>query len=155
MIKGQDLSFWDNPPWGDGKQKYRLGLTPISEDNWLNRKIGGSLHKHKKQLLDNRYHDVIAVTSSSSDAQNILKEHFKIEKRQYPDLIADMSLLIQDDLCLIRSNGDQELLAASVCSPSFSRMRAMSAFFPRFPGLTSIRSKLKSRGKRREYSLKP
>lgn len=119
MIKGQDLSFWDNPPWGDGKQKYRLGLTPISEDNWLNRKIGGSLHKHKKQLLDNKYHDVIAVTSSSSEAQNILKEHFKIEKRQYPDLIADMSLLIQDDLCLIRSNGDQELLAASVCSPSY------------------------------------
>ena len=32
MIKGQDLSFWDNPPWGDGKQKYRLGLTPISEE---------------------------------------------------------------------------------------------------------------------------
>jgi len=53
LIKGQDLSFWDNPPWGDGKQKYRLGLTPISEDNWLNRKIGGSLLKHKKQLLDN------------------------------------------------------------------------------------------------------
>ena len=60
-----------------------------------------------------------ALTSSSLDAQNILKEHFKIEKREYPDLIADMSLLIQDDLCLIRSNGDQELLAASVCSPSY------------------------------------
>ena len=30
-----------------------------------------------------------------------------------------MSLNIQDDLCLIRSNGDQELLAASVCSPSY------------------------------------
>ena len=48
-----------------------------------------------------------------------LIEHFNDRKKEYPDLIADMSLLIQDDLCLIRSNGEQELLAASVCSPSY------------------------------------
>ncbi len=119
MSKEQDLSFWNNPPWGDGKQKYRLGLNPIPQEEWLNREIGQELLDHKKQLLDNNYHDVVAVTPSSLEAQTILNEHFKVDKKNYPDLIADMSLLIQDDLCLIRSNGEQELLAASVCSPSY------------------------------------
>lgn len=119
MSKEQDLSFWNDPPWGDGKQKYRLGLNPISEEEWLNREIGPELLRHKKQLLDNNYNDVVAVTSSSLNAQLILNEYFKVDKNNYPDLIADMSLLIQDDLCLIRSNGQQELLAASVCSPSY------------------------------------
>ena len=114
-----DESFWRYPPWGDGKQKYRLGLSPISQEEWLNRKIGDSLYEHKKSLLDNKYQEVIAVTESSLEAQNILNEYLKVDKRNYPDLIADMSLVIQDDLCLIKSNGDQELLAASVCSPSY------------------------------------
>ena len=48
-----DHFFWENPPWGDGKQKYRLGLKPISKDEWLNRKIGPNLYSHKKELLDN------------------------------------------------------------------------------------------------------
>jgi hypothetical protein len=114
-----DESFWGNPPWGDGKQKYRLGLSPISQEEWLNRKIGDSLYKYKKSLLDNKYQEVIAVTESSLEAQNILNEYLEVDKRDYPDLIADMSLVIQDDLCLIKSNGDQELIAASVCSPSY------------------------------------
>ena len=118
MLKA-DKSFWSNPPWGDGKQKYRLGLIPIAKEEWLNRKIGDSLFKHKKDLLDNNYQEVIAVTQSSLEAQNMLEEYLRVDKREYPDLIADMSLVIQDDLCLIKSNGDQELIAASVCSPSY------------------------------------
>jgi len=119
LNKDNDLSFWHNPPWGDGKQKYRLGLRPISQKDWLNRQIGQDLFNHKKQLLSDNYNDVVAVTRDSLDAQSILNEHFMVDKRNYPDLIADMSLLIQDDLCLIRSNGEQDLLAASVCSPSY------------------------------------
>ena len=49
-----DSFFWENPPWGDGKQKYRLGLKPISKDEWLNREIGPNLYSHKKELLDNK-----------------------------------------------------------------------------------------------------
>ena len=59
-----DESFWDDPPWGDAKQKYRLGLSPISQEEWLNRKIGDSLFKHKKSLLDNKYQEVVAATES-------------------------------------------------------------------------------------------
>jgi hypothetical protein len=58
LNKEQDLSFWNDPPWGDGKQKYRLGLNPISQEEWLNREIGPELLRHKKQLLDNNYNDV-------------------------------------------------------------------------------------------------
>jgi hypothetical protein len=79
LSKEQDLSFWNDPPWGDGKQKYRLGLNPISEEEWLNREIGPELLRHKKQLLDNNYNDVVAVTSSSLNAQLILNEHFKVD----------------------------------------------------------------------------
>ena len=36
----EDPKFWIDPPWGDGKQKYRLGLKPIPSTEWLNREIG-------------------------------------------------------------------------------------------------------------------
>jgi len=119
VLIDQDPAFWENPPWGNGKEKYRLGLSPIQTEKWLNRKIGEDLKRHKKNLLDNSYSEVVATTSGSNTAQNILNETFKVTKQIYPDLIADMSLQVQDDLCLIRSDGHQELIAASVCSPSY------------------------------------
>ena len=74
---------------------------------------------HKNICLDNNYHDVVAATDDSLEAQKALSENFELKKLSYQDLIADLSLLIQDDLCIIRSNANQELLAASVCSPSY------------------------------------
>lgn len=119
-----DSFFWENPPWGDGKQKYRLGLRPIYKEEWLNRKIGPNLYEYKKKLLDSKYKDVIAVTSDSLEAQEALSKKFGLNRSIYKDLIADMSLLIQDDLCLIRAKGDQELLAASICSPSYWNIKS-------------------------------
>jgi hypothetical protein len=119
-----DPVFWENPPWGSGTQKYRLGLKPISKDEWLDRKIGPDLYSHKKKLLDSKYNDVVAVTNDSIEAQEILSKEFGLKELIYKDLIADMSLLIQDDLCLIRASGDQELLAASVCSPSYWNIKS-------------------------------
>ena len=120
----EDPKFWIDPPWGDGKQKYRLGLKPIPSTEWLNREIGQKLFDHKINLLDNRYEDVIGVTHDSTEAQEALRKNFNITKRRYPDLIADLSLAIQDDLCLLRSDGNQELLAASVCSPSYWNIKS-------------------------------
>ena len=111
-----NAEFWENPPWGDGK--VQTWFKSHLKEEWLNRKISPAL-QHKKHLLDTNYSGVIAVTDDSLEAQEILSKEFDIGKRSYPDLIADMSLKIQDDLCLIRSNNDQELLAASVCSPSY------------------------------------
>ena len=34
-IKSIDHDFWVNPPWGNGREKYRLGLKPIEETQWF------------------------------------------------------------------------------------------------------------------------
>ena len=112
-------NFWADPPWGDGNRKYRLGLSPIENERWLNRKPDKELINYKKNLLDKNYSDVIAVTDDSLDAQIYLGEVFGVTDSKYPDLIAELSLNIQDDLCLLESKNDQRLIAASICSPSY------------------------------------
>ena len=112
-------NFWADPPWGDGNRKYRLGLSPIENERWLNRKPDKELINYKKNLLDKNYSDVIAATDDSLDAQIYLGEVFGVTDSKYPDLIAELSLNIQDDLCLLESKNDQRLIAASICSPSY------------------------------------
>ena len=58
-------NFWADPPWGDGNRKYRLGLSPIENEKWLNRKPDTELSSYKKNLLDKKYSDVIAATDDS------------------------------------------------------------------------------------------
>ena len=118
-----DIDFWEDPPWGDGKQKYRLGLKPIEYEKWLNRKPNDALCDYKKDLLDSSYNKVIATTQYSLNAQKYLGDIFGIRDTKYPDLIADLSLNIQDDLCVMESSNDQRLIAASICSPSYWDVR--------------------------------
>jgi hypothetical protein len=116
-------NFWQNPPWGNGDRKYRLGLKPIEIDKWLDRAIGKDLLKHKLDLFKSKYNQVVAATTDSNEAQKYLAEIFDIQSTNYPDLIAEISLNIQDDLCLVESHGEQRLLAASICSPSYWDLR--------------------------------
>ena len=118
-----DIDFWEDPPWGDGQQKYRLGLKPIEHEKWLNRKPNDALYDHKKDLLDSSYNKVIATTQYSLNAQKCLGDIFGIRDTKYPDLIAELSLNIQDDLCVMESSNDQRLIAASICSPSYWDVR--------------------------------
>ncbi len=118
-----DEYFWNNPPWGKGDEKYRLGLKPIEEKSWLIRKISKKLLNHKKNLLKKSYEKVIATTDGSNEPQKILAKIFNIKETFYPDLIAEIGLHIQDDLCLIEAHGEQRLIAASVCSPSYWDLR--------------------------------
>ena len=113
-----DTDFWEDPPWGNGEKKYRLGLKPIDLNKWLDRKPDQNLFNHKKELLKSNYSDVIATTNDSEDAQKKLGDILRISKT-YPDLIAELSLNIQDDLCLMESKNKQRLIAASICSPSY------------------------------------
>ena len=108
-----------SPPWGDGYAKFRLGLNPIHEENWFNEPISKEVFEHKFNLLNNNYSEVVATTDDSLLAQQILAKNIPTQKCDYPDPIADTSLLVPDDLCLIESNGKQRMLAASVCSPSY------------------------------------
>ena len=114
-----DTDFWEDPPWGNGEKKYRLGLKPIDLNKWLDRKPDQNLFNHKKELLKSNYSDVIATTNDSEDAQKKLGDILRISKTTYPDLIAELSLNIQDDLCLMESKNKQGLIAASICSPSY------------------------------------
>ena len=114
-----DNDFWENPPWGDGEKKYRLGLSPIDKSKWLNRKPNKELFRHKKNLLNSSYKKVIATTEDSLEAQKYLGDIFGITDTNHPDLIAELSLNIQDDLCVMESKNQQRLIAASICSPSY------------------------------------
>ena len=123
-IKSIDHDFWKNPPWGNGKEKYRLGLKPIEKSQWFKDNISDSLKNYKKNLLESRYTDVIATTKDSTESQKVLAKKLKVNQRNYADLIADISLSVPDDLCIIESNGKQRLLAASICSPSYWNIKS-------------------------------
>lgn len=112
---------WHTPPWAGGAAKYRLGLKPIELNDWFS-PISDELFAYKKALLDERYDDVVQVTDDSDDSEKLLAQHFEcqwVPGCSYPDVIAHLSLQVADDLCLIEAHGNQRLLAASVCSPTY------------------------------------
>ena len=117
-----NLDFWSKPPWSDGKGKYRLGLKPIQIEDWFDVSIDEELRKHKEDLLNNSYETVVRATNCSLEAQELLTKHIQ-SNNLYKDPIASMSLSVPDDLCIIESSGDQRLLAASVCSPSYWNLK--------------------------------
>tara|TARA_Y100001970_G_scaffold5700_1_gene6383 strand:+ start:808 stop:1602 length:795 start_codon:yes stop_codon:yes gene_type:complete len=110
--------FWLNPPWDGGKEKYRLGLKPISREDWFEKPIFSELKNYKRTLFNSSYHAVVRATDDSLKAQELLTKEIPVNE-SFPDLIASMSLEVPDDLCIIESGGSQRLLAASVCSPSY------------------------------------
>ena len=83
---------------------------------------------HKYGLLRRRYAQVVQSIPDSEVPQQRLAEKmqqlgwYKPEQRPQPnfaDLIANLSLQVTDDLCLMETDGAQRLIAASVCSPSY------------------------------------
>lgn len=123
-LKSTDNNFWHNPPWGHGREKFRLGLRPVKHSEWFASDISKELHAYKQDLLKSGYSDVIAATEDSVEAQNLLAKKLNITKKNYPDLVADISLSLPDDLCIIQCKGDQRLLAASICSPSYWNIKS-------------------------------
>ena len=111
--------FWIEPPWGHGNKKYRLGLKPISIDDWFEAPPDEDLLNYKEKLLKKNYKTVVRAVPESEAGQEVLSEIFELKNTHYPDKIADCSLKVQDDLCLIESNDEQKFLAACVCSPSY------------------------------------
>ena len=70
-----NLNFWSNPPWSDGKGKYRLGLKPIEIEKWFEAEIDEELKQHKEKLFENSYESVVRVTKDSMEAQKLLTQH--------------------------------------------------------------------------------
>ena len=116
-----DKKFWLNPPWFRHPQKYNLGLKPIELKDWLATNPSDEIVNHKKKLLSTNYERVVSTVNHQDNPEFILSKHFQLNTA-YPDLIADISLEVEDDLCIIESKGDQKLLAACVCSPSYWKL---------------------------------
>jgi hypothetical protein len=119
---------WQRPPWQGGTTKYRLGMRPISLEHWFQGQPSPDLRVHKYNLLKRAYGQVVQALPEARDAQARLAEQmqahewYKAHSRDatdYPDLIAALSLQVSDDLCVIQTGGEQRLIAASVCSPSY------------------------------------
>ena len=123
-LKSIDNNFWHNPPWGHGREKFRLGLRPVEHSEWFASDISKELYAYKQDLLKTRYSDVIAATEDSVEAQDLLAKKLNITEQNYQDLVADISLSVPDDLCIIECKGDQRLLAASICSPSYWNIKS-------------------------------
>ena len=117
--------FWQNPPWAGAKPKYRLGLAPIPFEQWLSQPVAKDVLDHKQHMLRRQYRDVVAVTNNDQarDAQLQLSEFIPAQSG-YPDLIADMALWVNDDLCIMQRREQQRLLAGCVCSPSYWNIRS-------------------------------
>ena len=116
-----DEKFWLDPPWQRYPQKYNLGLRPIKLKDWLASNPSDEILNHKKKLLSTNYERVVSTVNHPDNPEFILSKHFQTNSI-YPDLIANISLEVEDDLCIIESQGDQKLLAACVCSPSYWKL---------------------------------
>ena len=116
-----DEKFWLDPPWLRYPQKYNLGLRPIKLKDWLASNPSDEILNHKKKLLSTNYERVVSTVNHPDNPEFILSKHFQTNSI-YPDLIANISLEVEDDLCIIESQGDQKLLAACVCSPSYWKL---------------------------------
>lgn len=119
-------AYWLDAPWLYRHNKglgttHRLALRPAAELHLP--VISAARRKHKRQLLLNRYHEVVALTdgAASMQAQALLLTLpiFNAAADQYADGIADAALQVSADLCLLDLHHDQTLVAACVCAPSY------------------------------------
>ena len=119
---------WQRTPWQGGTTKYRLGMKPISLENWFQDQPSPDLRVHKYNLLRRNYEQVVQTLPEARAAQALLGRQMQVhgwydatnrDATEYPDLIAALSLQVSDDLCLMQTGGEQRLIAASVCSPSY------------------------------------
>ena len=65
---------------------------------WFEGPPDEELLKHKTNLLQNNYKEVVQTEKGSEQAQEILADVLGVENSYYPDFIADCSLKVQDDL---------------------------------------------------------
>jgi len=124
------VAFWRDPPWRGGKGGYRMGLRPIAADCWLPERISPAEKARKEALLADPSKLVFAALESSERGQQQILD--AVERfvgvagqtqalTQHP--LVSAALLVPDDLCLMqRKDGDYQLTAACVCSPSYWRL---------------------------------
>ncbi len=115
--------FWRDPPWRGVGGKHRLGLRPVDPDDWFVTPRASVLAR-KRQLLDDRYADVVAADDAADDAAELLRSlPGPAATEDYPDVIANAAACRDEDLCLLDVQDEQRLVAGCVCAPSYWRLR--------------------------------
>lgn len=132
-VGGEADRFFANPPWGGGVPRYRVGLLSIAPEQWLPDAIEADEIARKRLLYDTRCADVVAVQDGMGEHVDQLVQTLGAylagqgqPTPDYADLkpMARCALWVPDDLCLMVSErGRYRLAAASLCSPSYWRLR--------------------------------
>ena len=113
-------TFWQRPPWHDGKNKHRLGLRPIDLDElWI---ADDALLANKQAQLEARYDAVVATSPEYSQVDFELPELSNLPSR-FPDWIANVGWQVAEDLCLLDIEQDNRLVAGCLTAPSYWSLR--------------------------------
>ena len=89
-------------------------LTPISED----------AREHKHEVLRQHYRQAVAGLGDEEFDQSVLMELPKLGEVTpvYSDVIANVALEFEDDLCVIDTHRGARLILGCVCSPSYWKL---------------------------------
>jgi dimethylamine monooxygenase subunit A len=118
-------------PYADGDGAFRIGLRPLDLADWiLPGPDAAAQFANKRQLYRERPGDVIGALQGSEAAQeetlHLIEAHAgRPDGGSSTGLppIARAGLLVQEDLCLLQSEGGPYCLtAASLCAPSVWRL---------------------------------
>ncbi len=114
-------AIFQAPPWRGAGGRYRLGLSPIDAAQWFPQRISISERERKTALLRDEREQVLTCLERGADAAALaarcVAEHLQ---QSHVESLEQASLLVPDDLCVMQRSGDvYELVAASLCSPSY------------------------------------
>ena len=114
------MSFWDDPPWRDGRAPQHLGLRPIERSAWLV-DDPALIHNKRRQLTD-RYPHAVGVAPGAAEPNYAAWELPWSAVSQYPDWIANLGGGIAEDLCVLDVEDNLRLIAGVVAAPSYWRL---------------------------------
>ncbi len=109
--------IWNDPPWGDGVAKYRLGLRPIPTSAWI--KSDRPLLENKKHQLHIRYDKIVGEAAGFSAPDTSAWGLPWQAMDGYPHWIARLGAGIAEDVCLLDLAANHRLVAGCLAAPSY------------------------------------
>ena len=156
MLSNPSEFPWTSPPWLGGATKYRMGLRPIKPNRWFQGRPSLQLRVHKYGMLRRNYPQVVQTLPNTDIPQRLLanrmEEHgwFQPELQPtdiFPDLVAELSLQVADDLCLLEPAVNRDSLPGVFARPAtgISRRKSVSPWRQYINPLQLSRLKLENR----------
>ncbi|MEQ8483160.1 MAG: DUF3445 domain-containing protein [Pseudomonadales bacterium] len=122
--------FWRDPPWRGGRTQFRLGLSQIAEDEWLDAPIDEGERARKRRLLETRRDAVVrrvpgfeALEAAAAGFVAGVLRGRGVPAPEAPATLEALALTVPDDLCLLAPSAEgHRLVAACLCAPSYWRL---------------------------------